>query len=88
MLQSGELFHACAVITAPDNEPPPFAVVVSTIRDIGDHISVLLQGRLKPQPKKYAEQLLKQLLAEGLQHEELLKRFEHGMKERPTLKDN
>ena len=51
------------------------------------HISVLLKGTLKAQRKRYAEQLLQELLAEGLSNEELLARFENGMKERPKLKN-
>ncbi|MER1984362.1 MAG: YwpF family protein [Solibacillus sp.] len=87
-LASGELFHARAVISIPDNEPAPFAVVVDTIKEIGDHISVLLKGRLRAQRKKYAEMLLYQLLEEGWRNEELLERFERGMRERPSLKNS
>lgn len=87
LLQSGELFNARAVISLPDNEPAPFAVIVDTIEEIGDHISVLLKGRLKAQRKKYAELLLTQLLEEGWRNDELLERFERGMRERPSLKE-
>ena len=87
LLTSNTVFDARAVISFPDNEPAAFSLVVSTIKDIGDHISVLLKGTLKAQRKRYAEQLLKELLAEGLSNEELLTRFEIGMKERPKLKN-
>ncbi|MGM9946241.1 MAG: YwpF-like family protein [Lysinibacillus sp.] len=87
LLASNTVFDARAVISFPDNEPAAFSLVVSNIKDIGDHISVLLKGTLKAQRKRYAEQLLQELLAEGLSNEELLARFESGMKERPKLKN-
>lgn len=82
---SGELLDARAIISLPDNEPAPFSVIVHSISEIGDHISVLLQGRLKAQRKKYAELLLTKLLEKGLRNDELLEAFEKGMRERPAL---
>ena len=87
LLADSTVFDARAVISFPDNEPAAFSLVVSNIKDIGDHISVLLQGTLKAHRKRYAEQLLQELLGEGLSNEELLIRFEKGMKERPKLKN-
>ena len=87
LLATNTVLDARAVISFPDNEPASFSLVVSNIKDIGDHISVLLKGTLKAQRKRYAEQLLQELLAEGLSNEELLIRFESGMKERPKLKN-
>ncbi|MFF5993882.1 YwpF family protein [Lysinibacillus sp. KU-BSD001] len=86
LLASGDVFEARAVISFPDNEPAPFTLVVSKIKHIGDHISVLLKGTLKAQRKRYAEQLLQELLVEGLSNDQLLDRFKQGMKERPKLK--
>ena len=87
-LASGELFNARAVISLPDNEPAPFAVIVDSIKDIGERISVLLKGRIRAQRKKYAEMLLHQLLEEGWRNDELLERFERGMLERTSLKNS
>ncbi|HWL25362.1 MAG TPA: YwpF family protein [Ureibacillus sp.] len=84
---SGEIFDAHVVISFPDNEPAPFSVVVSEFREIQGHYSVLLKGAVKQLRKKYAEQLIRLLLEEDLSKEELLKRFEQGMKERPKLKE-
>lgn len=86
--KSGDIFDVHVVISFPDNEPAPFSVVVSEIREIQENFSVLLKGSVKQLRKKYAEQLLKLLLEENLPKEELIARFEQGMKERPRLKEN
>lgn len=77
---------ARVVISFPDNEPAPFEMAVYSVKEIGDNISVLLKGKLKAKRKKYAEQLLAELLEEHLTPDELLARFEEGMKARPKLK--
>ncbi|MEG0472856.1 MAG: YwpF family protein [Solibacillus sp.] len=87
LLLADAILDARAVISLPDNEPAPFLVVVHSISEIGDQISILLKGRLKAQRKKYAELLLSQLLEGGLRNEELLEAFERGMRERPSLKE-
>ncbi|ATP38990.1 hypothetical protein CSE16_02545 [Solibacillus sp. R5-41] len=87
LLKADAILDARAIISQPDNEPAPFSVVVHSISEIGDQISVLLKGRLKAQRKKYAELLLSQLLEGGLRNEELLEAFERGMRERPSLKE-
>ena len=87
LLASHEVFEARAVISFPDNEPAPFSLVVNQIVEIGDYVSVLCKGTLKAQRRRYAELLLQELIAEGLPNDELLTRFERGMKERPKLKN-
>jgi hypothetical protein len=87
LLASHDVFEARAVISFPDNEPAPFSLVVSKILEMGDYVSVLCKGTLKAQRKRYAELLLQELIAEGLPNDELLTRFERGMKERPKLKN-
>ncbi|RKJ17563.1 hypothetical protein D7X33_46510, partial [Butyricicoccus sp. 1XD8-22] len=59
---SGEVFDANVVISFPENEPAPFSVVVSEIKEIGEKVSVLMKGKVKQVRIKYAEQLLKKLL--------------------------
>ncbi len=85
---SEEVLEVRVIISFPDNEPAPFKVVVSDIREIGDRITVLLKGTIISQRSKYAEQLLKMLLNENLPNEELLERFKKGMRERPRLKES
>ncbi|MFJ7648952.1 YwpF family protein [Lysinibacillus sp. NPDC097279] len=88
LLANATVFNVRAVISFPDNEPAPFRVVVNTVQEIGEHISVLLKGTLKIKRSKYAEQLLADLLTEGVSQVELLDRFSKGMKERPKLKND
>ncbi|WP_068986210.1 YwpF family protein [Lysinibacillus xylanilyticus] len=88
LLASATVFNVRAVISSPDNEPAPFQVIVHNVQEIGEHISVLLKGTLKIKRSKYAEQLLAELLAEGVSLDELLERFSHDMKERPKLKND
>lgn len=87
LLHADVILDARAIISLPDNEPAPFSVVVHSITEIDNRISVLLKGRLKAQRKKYAELLLSQLLESGMRNEELLEAFERGMRERPSLKE-
>ena len=61
-------------------------MIVHTVEEIGNHVSVLLKGTLKIKRSKYAEQLLSELLAEGVSLEDLLDRFTQDMKKRPKLK--
>ncbi|MFJ8088516.1 YwpF family protein [Lysinibacillus sp. NPDC095746] len=88
LLANATVFNVRAVISFPDNEPAPFQVVVHTVQEIGEYISVLLKGTLKTKRSKYAEQLLAELLVEGVTLDKLLDRFSHGMKERPKLKND
>ncbi|WP_432363732.1 YwpF family protein [Sporosarcina sp. UB5] len=81
-----KLLEASVVISYPENEPAGFRVAVDTVQQIGENISVLLKGRLKRARTQYAEHLLEELITEGLSGEELLKRFESDMRERPRLK--
>lgn len=85
-MKGEELFDAKVVISYPENEPAPFQVTISAVKQIGDHISVLMKGRLKRARTKYAEQLLEELIAEDLNGPELLERFEADMRARPRLK--
>ncbi len=85
LIIKGEMVDARAIISLPDNDPAPFSVIVHSITEIDGNISVLLKGRLRSQRKKYAEQLLSQLLEKGLRNDELLIAFEQGMRERPSL---
>ncbi|MEK3935774.1 YwpF family protein [Sporosarcina sp. FSL W7-1349] len=81
-----ELLEAKVVISYPENEPAAFRVAVEAVKKIGDNISVLMKGRLKRARSQYAEQLLEELIGEGLDGGDLLRRFESDMRSRPRLK--
>lgn len=83
---SNEVVNAKVVISYPENEPAHFELAVYSLKKIGEHISVLLKGTLKRARRKYAESLLAELIEDGLSGEELLAKFEHDMKTRPSLK--
>ncbi|HWK21993.1 MAG TPA: YwpF family protein [Ureibacillus sp.] len=85
---SNEIFEAHVIISFPDNEPAPFRVAISDIREIGSNITVLLKGTIKTGRSKYAEALLRSLLDENLSDGELMERFKKGMRERPRLKES
>ncbi len=85
-LESEVVINAKAVISYPENEPAGFRLAVYAVKEIGDHISVLLKGPLKRVRSQYAEHLLEELIAEGLQGDEMLDRFKSDMKNRPQLK--
>lgn len=83
---SNETFEVQVVISFPENEPALFSVNVIEILLFEQQVSVLMKGKIKVLRQKYAEKLLKSLLEENLLKDELLKKFEQGMKERPKLK--
>lgn len=74
------------VISYPENEPATFQVAVYSVKEIGDYVSVLFKGTLKRVRRKYAEQLLSELISDGLSGDELITRFESDMRTRPQLK--
>ena len=74
------------VISYPENEPAAFRVAVKGVKLIGENVSVLLKGRLKRARSQYAEQLLEELIGEGMGGADLLQRFESDMRSRPRLK--
>lgn len=81
-----ELLEARVVISYPENEPAAFRVAVKGVKLIGDNVSVLMKGRLKRARAQYAEQLLEELIDEGMGGADLLQRFESDMRSRPRLK--
>ena len=83
---SNELYDVKVIISYPENEPAHFEVATYSVKQIGDHLSVLLRGTLKRVRRKYAESLLAKLIEDGLTGEDLLVKFENDMKTRPSLK--
>lgn len=89
-LGTDTILNVRAVISYPDNEPASFRAVVQQIVEMPDtgHASVLLKGTLNFARRQYAEQLLLELLDEGLTGKALLEKFKSDMRARPRLKDN
>lgn len=85
-MNTDKLIEVKVVISYPENEPAAFLVAVDTVKQIGDNVSVLMKGRLKRARSQYAEQLLEELISEGLGGQDLLERFESDMRSRPRLK--
>ncbi|WP_124068842.1 YwpF family protein [Filibacter tadaridae] len=85
-MEDGELLETKVVISYPENEPAGFRVAIDAVKQMGDNVSVLMKGRLKRARSQYAEQLLEELIGEGLEGDQLLKRFESDMRSRPRLK--
>lgn len=83
---SGELMEVKVVISYPENEPAGFEVAVYAVKTIGDYVSVLFKGTLIRTRRKYAVQLLTELVQDGLTGEQLITRFENDMRQRPQLK--
>lgn len=89
LLASGEVVNARAVISFPDNDPVLFRLVVTTVKEINSHVSVLMKGTLVRTKRKNPVEVLRALVGgsgedgaslEGEQDlEQLLKRFEEEM---------
>ncbi|SDN22924.1 YwpF-like protein [Psychrobacillus sp. OK028] len=84
--KSNDVYDVKVIISYPENEPAHFEVVTYSVKQIGDHLSVLLKGTLKRARRKYAESLLAELIEDGLTGEKLLAKFESDMKIRPALR--
>ncbi|MCA1033439.1 MULTISPECIES: YwpF-like family protein [Bacillus] len=74
-----------AVITKKENDPAAFLTKVSSIKELENHISVLLEGSLKRTKSDYAELLLDSLLQSGMEGDVLLNEFKTKMKSKPGL---
>jgi len=62
-------------ITKETNEPATFITTIIGINEIGDHMNVLFIGTMVDKRKHIIEDLLRDLITDGYQGEELLERF-------------
>ncbi|WP_169891041.1 YwpF family protein [Litchfieldia alkalitelluris] len=67
--------HLQVTISDKSNDPAFVQATVMSIKEFSDHISILFDGKLERAPFVKSEQILAQLLQQGLQGEELLKTF-------------
>jgi hypothetical protein len=73
------------VITKKENDPATFVTKVCSVKQLGNHTSVLFEGKLKRQRNNYAETLLDHLLQKGLDGNALMVEFKEKMKTKPLL---
>lgn len=73
------------VISKKENDPATFMTKVSSVKQLGSHLSILFEGKLKRSKNNYAEQLLDHLLHKGLDGNALMVEFKEKMKTKPLL---
>ncbi len=64
-----------AIITSKNNHPATMVTSVKTITDLSDGVSILLRAKLVLHKDEVIEDVIEELIAEGLSGEELLKEF-------------
>lgn len=75
------------VITRPSNDPALFDATIKHITKLEDTISVVFECHIYTLRQVYAENLLEQLVDEGIDGEELVTTFKRMMQSKPRLKD-
>jgi hypothetical protein len=75
------------VISKKENDPASFQTKVCSVKKIGEHVSILFEGKLKSSKSNYAELLLDHLLHKGLGGNALMVEFTEKMKTRPMIED-
>lgn len=81
--QTDLIIHAR--ITKKENNPAFFKMKVCSVRNLNTHVSILLEGKLKPIRSNYAELLLENLLSKGINGDQLKEEFREKMKTKPPL---
>ncbi|CAG9621380.1 YwpF-like family protein [Sutcliffiella rhizosphaerae] len=83
--KSGDSLHIQATISKPTNDPASFEAVIRNVAVMEERISILFEGELFRKNANYHENLLEQLINEGLSGEELVNAFKDKIKEKPVL---
>ncbi|MCS4487041.1 YwpF-like family protein [Staphylococcus americanisciuri] len=86
-MMNNALLNIRVVITRPSNDPALFDATIKHITQLQDKISVIFECHIYTLRQVYAENLLEQLVAEGLEGEALTKTFNRMMQSKPRLKD-
>lgn len=71
-----------ATITSKDNPPASFVAKVRVIKDIKDHLQLLLEAKRLTRKDTISEIILKDLINRGISGENLFKEFKRIKKER------
>ena len=80
--ETQEKFMVEATITKKSNAPATFVCTVKSINHIQNHISVLFDGLLVVKEDDFSDMILRTVLEEGFEGEEILKEFKRRKKDR------
>lgn len=86
-MENETLLDIRVVITRPSNDPALFDATIKHITPLKETISIVFECHIYTLRQVYAENLLEQLVGEGVQGEELIKTFNRMMQSKPRLKD-
>lgn len=75
------------VITRTSNDPALFEATIKNIRQLTDKISVIFECHIYTPRQAYAEQLLEQLVEDGMSGSELITVFNRMMVSKPKLRE-
>ena len=81
------LLDTRVVITRTANDPALFEATITSIKQLQNKISVILDCHIYTLRQTYSEQLLEQLVEEGLSGAELVTAFNRLMVTKPKLKE-
>lgn len=73
--EDGNTIMVQVKITKKNNAPATFITTIISINEIGDYMNILLMGTIVDRRKNIIENMLKKLIDEGYQGEELLLKF-------------
>lgn len=73
------------VITKKANSPAAFKTKIVTIKQLENHISILLQGKILKTNNDYAVVVLKNLIEKDFAGKDLLEEFKNIMNNKPPL---
>jgi hypothetical protein len=82
LLETQEKFMVEATITKRSNAPATFVCTVKSINKINNNISVLLDGLLVVKEDDFSDMILRSILEEGFEGEEIFKEFKRRKKDR------
>ncbi|MFN7252774.1 MAG: YwpF family protein [Anaerobacillus sp.] len=82
LLETQEKFMVEATITKKSNAPATFVCTVKSINKINNNLSVLLDGLLVVKEDDFSDMILRSILEEGFEGEEIFKEFKRRKKDR------
>lgn len=82
LYETQEKFMVEATITKRTNAPATFVCTVKSINKIKNNVSVLFDGLLVVKEDDFSDMILRSILEEGFEGEEILKEFKRRKKDR------